>query len=325
MKYIIITCDTEVGELAKESNITDAFEIFIEGKVDGDVVGVDLINKISSDFGVKIDHFVDIYPFERYGERKFANLCEKIIKDGHNIHLHTHPLGKFSDNKKYMWEYSFEEQVEIIKFGQEKIKQWVGIDVLVHRSGGYGADNNTLRALKVNGILIDSSFFYNNSQCKLNYKYKNVPSLYNDIFEIPITVYKIIKKSIFKKEKIIFRKLNFRYESNVSEILKVIDSSPDQCVFVIFLHSFNFLNLVYNFEINKFVKINKNNRLILEYKNFLERISLRKECCFTNILEICKKDIHFEDYIVTIEEKYKISSLVKFIKNKFISRNQEYV
>ena len=46
MKKVLITCDTEVGELA--GNRADAFEVFIEGKINGQEVGVNFINTIAS-------------------------------------------------------------------------------------------------------------------------------------------------------------------------------------------------------------------------------------------------------------------------------------
>ena len=152
MKNIIITCDTEVGELAGERK--DAFEIFIKGEINGREVGAGLINKIADKFNAKVEHYVDVYPFERYGEAKFKKLCCDILDAGHGVNLHTHPSGKFDKNRKFMWQYSFEEQLQIIKFGKDKIYEWTGVQVISHRAGGYGANDDTLSALYQNEIFI---------------------------------------------------------------------------------------------------------------------------------------------------------------------------
>jgi hypothetical protein len=62
VKHILLTCDTEVGELGLDKE--GAFEIFVEGKVEGQEVGYKLINKIASQYKVKVQHFVDVYPYK---------------------------------------------------------------------------------------------------------------------------------------------------------------------------------------------------------------------------------------------------------------------
>ena len=54
MKQILITCDTEVGEL--HANRADAFEIFIKGETCGKEVGVKLINDLANEYGGVAEH-----------------------------------------------------------------------------------------------------------------------------------------------------------------------------------------------------------------------------------------------------------------------------
>ncbi len=321
MKYILLTCDTEVGEL--HADRLDAFEVFIEGKVQNQEVGVKLINSIASEYGAIVEHFVDVYPYERYGEEKFKSLCNNIINSGHKIGLHTHPSGKYDPKRKYMWQYSLDEQKEIIKFGKEKIKEWTGIDVKSHRAGGYGADNNTLRALKEDNILIDSSFFYMNEKCKINYNFLNKPSLINEVFEIPVSVYKLEKSvKILNLKNISYQKLDFRYGSNVKEILKCIDVLNDNSVVVLFLHSFNFLNLLYDCKENCYKKITINNNLIEEYDNLLKEIRKRNDCLFIHSEDLLFKELCNLDIVPEIKRNVNIFNVIKQkISNKFKNRN----
>lgn len=312
MKQILITCDTEVGEL--HADRADAFEIFIKGEIEDKEVGVKFINTLSSEYGAIVEHFVDVYPYERYGEHKFEQLCGDIIHSGHGVNLHTHPSGRYDKNRKFMWQYSVDEQTDIVNFGKQKIKEWIGIDALAHRAGGYGADDNTMQALKFNDIFIDSSFFYKNENCKINYDYINKSSKKNGVLQLPVSVYEKQKRYGFTKTKSSFQKFDFRYGSSVDEILKAIDMMPENCIIVLFLHSFNFLNLKYNFKDKKYVKININYKLIGEYKRLLTGITNKAECKFASIENLDMRGLSDEDFAPTISAD---AHIIKYVKDKF--------
>lgn len=312
MKQILITCDTEVGEL--HADRADAFEIFIKGEIEDREVGVKFINDLASEYSAVVEHFVDVYPCERYGEHKFERLCSDIIHGGHGINLHTHPSGKYDKNRKFMWQYSVDEQTEIVNFGKQKIKEWIGIDALAHRAGGYGANDNTIQALKFNSIFIDSSFFYKNENCKINYDYINKASEKNDVLQLPVSVYERQKRYGPLKTKSSFQKFDFRYGSSADEILKAIDMMPENCIIVLFLHSFNFLNLKYNFKDKKYIKISINDKLINEYKLLLASIADKTECKFTSIKDLDMGGLSDEDFAPTIRADVDI---IKYTKDKF--------
>ena len=312
MKLILITCDTEVGEL--HADRADAFEIFIKGEIKDREVGVKLINDLASEYGAMVEHFVDVYPYERYDECKFERLCGDIIWGGHGVNLHTHPSGRYDKNRKFMWQYSVDEQTEIINFGKQKIKEWIGIDVLAHRAGGYGANDDTIQALKFNGIFIDSSFFYKNKNCKINYDYINKASEKNGVLQLPISVYEKQKRYSFIKTKSSFQKFDFRYGSSADEILKAIDLMPENCIIVLFLHSFNFLNLKYSFKDKKYVTISINDKLINEYKRLLASIANKTECKFIPIKDLDMGGLSDKDFVPTIHTD---ADMIKYAKDKF--------
>ena len=312
MKQILITCDTEVGEL--HAGKTDAFEIFIKGETGGMEVGVRLINDLASKYGAAVEHFVDVYPHERYGEDKFKRLCQEIISGGHGINLHTHPSGKYDKNRKFMCQYSLDEQIEIINFGKQKIKEWTGMDVFAHRAGGYGANDDTLRALRINDIFIDSSFFYKNINCAINYDYVNKTSKKCGVLQLPVTVYEKQKRYSFIKTKSSFQKFDFRYGSSMDEILKAIDLMPENCIVVLFLHSFNFLNLKYSFKDKKYIEISINDKLINEYKWLLASIANKTECKFTSIKDLDMGGLSDKDFVPTIHTD---ADMIKYAKDKF--------
>jgi len=319
MKDILITCDTEVGELG--SILPNGFELFIEGKVNGQEVGYRLINSIASNYNAVVEHYVDIYPYERYGENKYRILCQNIVNEGHKIGLHTHPASKYDITRKFMHQYSFEEQKTIIMHGKNKIQSWIGYSVMSHRAGGYGADINTIKALNENNLLIDTSFYFRNENCKITYKYKNKSSFIHDVLEIPITIYNRQKFfSPFNISKSFYTKLDFRYGSNSHEILDVIKKMPDPCTIVIFLHSFNFLIRKYDFNKKKFSKISIDKYLIEEYHKLLKGIQCMKDTRFNYSSQIVSSENYQDEIISLYRKEFIINSIYTRLKVYFSNK-----
>jgi len=283
---VLITIDTEIGELDKYR--PDAFEIFVEGKVNDKEVGYKFIMDILDEYGLKGEFFVDIYPYKQIGEDKFASLCQNITKRGHNVQLHTHPSMFFDKERIYMHQYSLEEQINILSLGKEKINEWVGKYPTVHRAGGYGINEDTLNALEEVGIPYDSSYFYGNGNCKFQSNIRNKPFKIGNITEIPITVFEKIISYDFFGIKIIqrkhFQKLDIRYGATLDEVKNVIiNENGKDAIIVLFLHSFNFLSLPYNFRKKEYGKINVNEKIIRKFKSLLKWIYSQKKCSFATI------------------------------------------
>ena len=64
MKSILISCDTEIGELGH--SVEKAFDIFINGEIGTQKFGVPLINKLASQVNAPVLHFVDVFTFEHF-------------------------------------------------------------------------------------------------------------------------------------------------------------------------------------------------------------------------------------------------------------------
>jgi hypothetical protein len=315
MTKVLITIDTEIGELGE--NYENPFELLIEGKLNGQKVGYKLIIKMLKKYNAIGEFFVDIYPFQKLGEQKFKKLCQNIVASGHKVNLHTHPSKMFDPNRKFMHEYSLKEQTEILKNGKNKIKEWTGIYPLAHRAGGYGINKNTFKALNQVGIKFDSSYFYKNSNCK--YRSSNINNVFkiNQITEIPVTTYEqknqyyIIGIKNFQKTN--YQKLDFRYGSNVVEIQKVISQMQKNSTAVIFLHSFNFLNLNYDTKNQKYLKPTINNKLIKDFKNLLKWIKNQKDCEFSTINKLKIDNMQNKNELLTVINKISMKKKVQEI------------
>lgn len=311
MAQILITIDTEIGELGKYR--PDAFETFIEGKVEGREVGYKFIMDLLDRYRAKGEFFVDVYPYNQIGEEKIAALCENVVKKGHNVQLHTHPSMAFDRERINMHLYSLKEQVEILEFGKAKIKEWTGKYPIAHRAGGYGINEDTFKALSQVGIQYDSSYFFGNSNCKFQCDIKNKQFKVKAVTEIPITVFKkvvtfnFLNLNIRHREH--FQKLDIRYGATVSEIKKVIDDSDEDEVIVLFLHSFNFLDLPYNFRKRGYGTLSINDNMIKKIEDILSWISSHKKSSFTTIANL-RIDFSHDDRCIEFPSRGSIKQKI---------------
>jgi len=279
---IIITIDTEVGEKAK--NFDGGFEKLVMGEIDGKFYGVPKIMEISEKYGFKCVFFVDVYEYKKFAEENFKTLCQMIDKRGHEVALHTHPSYAYDKNRINMYEYSLEEQIKIIKDGKKLIKKWIGKYPIAHRAGNYGANDDTLIALKENGIFIDSSFFYKHTNSKVKAPTINTPVLYKDVLQFPITVVKKFptRKGIPIPIKYNYLKLDVN-GMNKDKMIKAIENLNGKVEYIIlFLHSCSFIKTDHN----KLDTFETNHKAIES---------------FNGALEFCKKEkinsILFKDII----------------------------
>ncbi len=187
---IIITIDAETGE--KASKLQNGFDNFFLGKFNGKEYGVIYIAKLLNEFNIRADFFCNVYEKNKVGEKPIAQIIHKLSELNQSVQLHTHPGFAYDPNRRNLHEYNLEEQIEIINDGAKFIEKGIGEYPNSHRAGMYSADNNTLKALAINNILIDSSFLPDNKNCQLqNLKINEIQSL-DKIKEVPITVIKNI-------------------------------------------------------------------------------------------------------------------------------------
>ena len=305
MKQILLTCDTEVGELSRDCDL--GFEIFTLGKIDGEQVGVPLINKIAAEYRAIVNHFVDVY--HPLYEHEFCSLCEDILSNGHFVGLHTHPGSRF--RKRYMYEYEIGEQKKILTWGKEWLFKNIGIEVKTHRAGGYGADTETYSALLETGFTQDSSFFYQAKECHMDYAYINrVSCIDKNLWEFPVTIYKESRFLLGQVRHSIFRKLDFRYGSNAETIIEIIRRAPKNSILVLFLHSFNFLHGTYDKRKKKFGKLSVDRRLIEEYHKLLSDIHDMTDTVFTDFSQVYVDDLS-DDFLDETQVNISVFDVVK--------------
>lgn len=232
MSKVCISIDTEYS--------THKDDLGVFGKLNGTAYGVPKFMELLDEHGFKATFFVDVYTEKKEYVPAFKDICRELAEKRHDVQLHTHPNGAFDKNRIAMKDYSKEEQVDIIKKGKELFEDWLGQTPSIHRAGDWGANYDTLEALRKNDIHIDSSMFYGWENCKLNEPplTQNRMVETDGLLEIPATVFECASMNLFAPYRLLSTDGN-----SFEETWAIIQTlaMQGQPVINLVYHSFSFL------------------------------------------------------------------------------------
>lgn len=166
---VCITIDTEhsIGGAFEHPGLRPVGnERRVYGRVEGREYGIGLIMDIADRYGIPLTFFVEVLNKHYFGEGETREVCQYILGRGHDVQLHLHPnyltFKTAEPGRKYrpdnMSAYDLAEQCVLVGEGLELLTRYCGRPPVAFRAGNYGADGNTLKALKAHGMLIDSSY-----------------------------------------------------------------------------------------------------------------------------------------------------------------------
>ncbi len=268
MQKILVSIDTEapVGR--------EPIKRMIYGYLsDGEEYGIRYIMKFLSERGIKGLFFVDIPEAWHYGKDKIVSLIKEIDDNNHDIGVHVHPDHMMDEKRRYLWEYSFEEQYSMIESCTELYLKALGRTPKSFRAGRYGANNDTLTILSKLGYKYDMSEFYGSRYCKINppitwNRLKKIPR--TELIEVPVTTYKSFSCPIYSRnDQLDSGLLCNEFRRNV----RIIESTHNVDVISMFMHSFQFLDWRKNPDNPKLKKksikrVKNNFEYLLNYPNF---------------------------------------------------------
>lgn len=305
--YITITIDTENPQIPYVAG-TCKTDTLLNSNMKKNY-GIKYIVSAFKEYGIQATWYLNIYEKYFMGERLLADVCDILMKNGQDIQLHTHPVWLMDPKERkriYMNQYSFDEQLYIIEKGVEDIFKLTGKNPIAHRGGAYGIDKNTLLALNVAKIKIDSTLFYKNSNCKVSSVYKNAIHKLHGITEFPVSVYKIETNYInpYKTNNNRIEKVDINY-STTSDIKNVCESNikKHNIYTNIFMHSFSFYRFFYD-EIKPGVSLFKSD------KNTLKR--------FHDIMSYLCNNSKIE--IVTVSQLYEKLRNIRMSSNDYMPK-----
>lgn len=248
---VFITVDTEhsIGGAFKDRNLRPVGNVKrIWGKIGDKSFGIPLMMDIAETFDIRLTFFVEVMNKYHFGESETKQVCEYIMNRGHDVQLHLHPnyLNFTLNNpleKTYsdlIGTYSLEKQIDLIKEGIEILMQTGVPRPIAFRAGCFGANEETLRALKAVGVLIDSSYnkAYLGDPCLLGDKSINDLTCLNGIWEFPITNF--VESTKLRPNR--FKPLDINGVS-FQEMKYVLNQAKEGGLhnITIILHSFSFL------------------------------------------------------------------------------------
>lgn len=216
-------------------------ESFIWGKaLDGNEYGLKLIIETLNQYNLKCIFFVDFAEVYDYGFKKIEQVVKYIMNNGHDVGLHLHP-DHFGDKERtFLWEYTYEEQLDMISKCKEIYSRMTGTEPLCFRAGKFGANDDTIRVLETLQISYDFSCLYNHSWCEVSKRLKTNKyyKLNDEVTEIPV--------SVFSSAKLGYRA--YRYDQfdfgdhpiEFDHVIKSQNAIDDSVILTAFFHSFSF-------------------------------------------------------------------------------------
>ncbi len=250
--HVLITVDTEhsIGGAFHDPKLKPVGnEKRIYGNVAGREYGIPLIMDIADQYNLKVVFFVEVLNKYYFGEQETREVCEYILKRGHEVQLHLHPhYLNFAEQKpeklKYkdnFFQYNLDEQSRLLQEGRNLLQQYGVKNPRAFRAGNYGFNRSTLIALKQNSFLFDSS--YNYTFLKSTQGFENMvindAQLIDGIYEFPITNF--IQTLPFKLKQP--KPLDINGVSSEEMILTLDWANKTRLIryVTIILHSFSFL------------------------------------------------------------------------------------
>ena len=275
----IVTVDTET--YAVGGKMRD-FGCNLYGECDGQEFGFPKIMEICDRHGVKATFFVDVYMHHHYGKQQAREVCERISKGGHDVQLHTHTSWLPGSHSGFLYDFSLAQQINILCEGRDLIGEWAGSAPTAFRAGSYSANLDTMRALRENGFVIDSSYFAKRQSCELSRQlgnqYANQQFRIDGILEIPVTTYRLLGNGSYEK----LSKLDF----NACSLRELLDVTPKLMAggvryIVLFLHSFSFIRWKRDFS-----GIVPNYRALERFERYMRAIAGAMNASFTTMKEL---------------------------------------
>jgi len=157
---LLITVDTEL------SNFPNAQGLW--GRVGDEDWGLRRMLDAFEALGIQATFFLDVYAGNDKDLAEQRRAAELIASRGQDLQLHTHPGPAFDRARPRLRDYSFAEQCDIIEFGCQRLQQWTGIRPVLHRAGDWGANHDSLRALRQCGMRADFSASVWSSDCGID-------------------------------------------------------------------------------------------------------------------------------------------------------------
>ena len=232
---VLVSIDTE-GPAG-----SDPVEHMIYGKTTDGEYGIKYLMRLFSDRNIRGLFFVDIPEMSDHGKEKIERVLRDIDEQDHDVGVHVHPDHMGDLSRRYLWQYTYDEQYEIIARCSDFYEKVLRRSPISFRAGRYGADNNTLLVLDKLGYKYDMSEFYASRYCKITPPVtwnRIVKCGENGLKEVPVTTFRSLSTPFYSRnDQIDSGNMPSEFRRNIRAIIS--NGSVD--VVSMFFHSFQFL------------------------------------------------------------------------------------
>lgn len=250
--HVFLTVDVECsigGAFADAALKPVGSEKRIFGRLHDREYGISLMMDIAERYGLSLVFFVETFQERYFGPMETRKVVHTILRRNHDVQLHLHPNYlnfdlerpqdlKFSD---LCGDYPLDAQVQMISEAARMLERGGAPKPLAFRAGCFGADVKTLRALKINGLLIDSSYnqAYVGTTCKLPNWAVNDVTEQEGIFEFPVTQF--VESSGLRPLRSMPLDINGVSFEEIKYVLNAARNGTGPRNITVLLHSFSFL------------------------------------------------------------------------------------
>lgn len=205
MVNVFITVDTEIwcgGWDNIDQKFPDAFEKYILGPTPRGHWALPKKLDILQQHGLKASFFVEPLFSLRFGAEPLQQIVQLINQANQEIQLHLHTewvdealqpvFESAAEKKQFLYQFSVDQQQHLLELGTKLLKDAGAGEINAFRAGSYGANLDTMTALKRCGITIDTSYnpnFEKFKQCFGDSTPLYQPGVLNGVHVYPVTVF----------------------------------------------------------------------------------------------------------------------------------------
>ncbi len=199
MTQVLITVDTELSALLHQRGATANANLAssVMGQAGNSVVGIGWQMDCLDRHGLKGVYFVDPMPSLVFGPDIIRRMIEPILTRGHEVQLHIHtewlewarqsPVG--GRQGANIGDFSPADQLTLLEWSRDALEVAGAPRPIAFRAGNYGANDETLKALAMLGIIWDASYNarFRNGPCQIGIGPDQVdPVQHLGVTEIPV-------------------------------------------------------------------------------------------------------------------------------------------
>lgn len=275
---VFFTIDTEIwpgGWDSLDERFPAAFLRYVYGETPQGSYGLPMQLKVFADCGLKAVFFVEPLFSARFGLEPLQEVVGLIRDAGQDVQMHLHAewtdealepllLERPTSKRQHLSYYSASEQDALIRWGKARLAAAGAGTVSAFRAGSFAFNLDTLKALTLNGISVDSSYNHCNMGAESGFlglvpkgTVPNHPIDLRELCEFPVTVFEdrpghlrplqITACSLKEMQSVLYRAAEREYScvvlvSHNFELLDRRDFSRDKVVVRRFMQLCDFLS-----------------------------------------------------------------------------------